>query len=44
MSLETFLGIVCLAGAVISYGISWYASENVYLKYKDQKVGGKKKS
>lgn len=33
MSFDTFLGIVCLVGAVVSYGIYRYFSENVYLKY-----------
>ena len=39
MSLDTFIGIVCLVGAVLSYAAYRYFSENVYLSYKDQRVG-----
>lgn len=42
MDFDTFVGIACLIGAVISYGIYRYGQENVYLKYKDQKVVVKK--
>ena len=37
--LETTIGIGCLVLAVILYGIYRYTNENVYAKYKDQRVG-----
>lgn len=40
MSGETFIGIVCLVGAVVAYVVYRYTSENVKLTYKDQRVGG----
>jgi len=42
MNLDTFLGIVCIVGAVVCYAVYRYTSENVKLTYKDQRVGGKK--
>ena len=33
MSLDTFIAIVCLVGAVVCCGIYRYCSKNVYLKY-----------
>ena len=40
MSLDTFLAIVCVVGAVISYAGYRYCCENVYLRYaKDKKRG-----
>ena len=39
MSLDTFIGIVCLVGAVLGYAAYRYLSENVKLTYKDQRVG-----
>ena len=43
MSLETFIGIVCLVGTVVCWVGYRYFSENVKLTYKDQRVGGKAK-
>ena len=40
MSLDTLIGIVCLVGTVVAYGVYRYFSENVKLTYKDQRVGG----
>lgn len=42
MTIETFLSIVCVIGVAISYLVYRYCRENVYLTYKEQKVGGKK--
>ena len=39
MSFDTFIGIVCLVGAVLCYAGYRYFSESVYLTYKDQRVG-----
>ena len=39
MSLETFIGIVCMVLAVLFYAGYRYLSENVKLTYKDQRVG-----
>ena len=39
MPIETLLGVVCLVlGIICCVGYRW-CTENVYLKYKDQKVG-----
>lgn len=43
MDFDTFVTIVCFVGAAISYGLMRYFEENVYMTYKDQRVGGKKK-
>lgn len=40
MSFDTFISIVCIVGAVLCYAGYRYFSENVYLSYKDQRVGG----
>ena len=40
MSLETFLSIVSFVVLVVCYIGYRYCSENVYLRYKEQKVGG----
>ena len=37
MTLDTFIGIVCLVGAVVCYGCYRYFSENVYIKTKYQR-------
>ena len=42
MTLEDFIAILCLVGAVVCYAVYRYTSENVKLTYKDQRVGGKK--
>ena len=42
MSIETVLAIVCLVGAVLCYAGYRYFNENVYLTYKEQKVGVKR--
>ena len=39
MDLETLLAVICLGGAVVCRIVYRYCSENVYLKYKEQKVG-----
>ena len=39
MNLDTAIGIVFFVLAAVSYGAYRYASENVYLKYKEQRVG-----
>jgi len=39
MTLDTFLTIVCVIGAVVCYVGYRYLSENVKLSYKDQRVG-----
>ena len=39
MSVDTFVTIVGLALLVISQIAMWHAGKNVYLKYKDQRVG-----
>ena len=41
MTLDTFIAIVCLVGAVVCWVGYRHCCENVYLTYKDQKVGGK---
>ena len=33
MNFETFLGVVSLSGAVISYAILRFCDKNVYVKY-----------
>ena len=38
MNLDTFLTIVFLVVGIISYALYCLGTENVYLKYKDQKV------
>ena len=43
MSLDTLIGIVCLVGAAVAYGVYRYLGENVKLTYKDQRVGGNAK-
>ena len=40
MTFDTFIAIVCLIGTVVCYAGYRYFSENVYLTYKDQRVGG----
>lgn len=42
MTIETFLGIVCIVFAVVGQLVMKYCRENVYLTYKEQKVGGKR--
>lgn len=42
MTIETFLSIVGIIGLAISYLGYRYCRENVYLTYKEQKVGGKR--
>jgi hypothetical protein len=43
MTLEEFLGITGLVFVAIGYiGYRW-CSKNTYLKYKEQRVGGKKR-
>ena len=37
--LETTIGVGCLVLAVIFYGVRRHCENNVYLKFKDQKVG-----
>lgn len=39
MTLETFISIVCLVGAIVGWVGYRHLSENVYLTYKDQRVG-----
>lgn len=39
MTARIVIGIVCLAVSVIGLGLYRYFSENVRLKYKDQRVG-----
>ena len=39
MSFDTFLKIAFVVGFIVSYGIYRYSIKNVYLKYKDQRVG-----
>lgn len=39
MSMDTVIAIVCLACAVVFYGIYRYFSESVKITYKDQRVG-----
>ena len=43
MTLDTFLTIVSFVGLVVCWAGYRYFSENVYLTYKDQRVGGKAK-
>ena len=43
MTLDTFITIACFVVAAICYAGYRYFSENVYLKYKEQRVGGKAK-
>lgn len=40
MNLDTFLTIASLIATVVCYAGYRYFSENVYLTYKDQRVGG----
>ena len=40
MTARIVIGIVCLAVSVIGCGLYRYFSENVKLKYKEQRVGG----
>lgn len=42
MRVETIIGIACLVGAVILFGLHRCFSENVRLTYHDQKVVVKK--
>ena len=39
MSFDTFLKIAFVVLAIVSYGLYRYSINNVYLKYKDQRVG-----
>lgn len=39
MTARIVIGIVCLAVSVIGLGLYRYFSKNVWLKYKDQRVG-----
>ena len=41
MDLETFVAIVGIVLFVIGGVVEHYLNKNVYLTYKDQKVGGK---
>lgn len=43
MSFETILGIICLILAAVCGIVRRYFSKNVYLTYKEQKVGGKRR-
>ena len=43
MTLDTFIAIVSLVGAVVCYLGYRYCRENVKLTYKDQRVGGNAK-
>ena len=40
MEFETFLKIAFVVMGLVSYGIYRYCLKNVYLTYKDQRVGG----
>lgn len=42
MTLDTFIVIVCAVLGVVSYVGYHFCCENVYLTYKDQRVGGGK--
>ena len=42
MSFDTFGTIVSIVLLVVSYAVYRYCCENVYLTYKDQRVGGGK--
>lgn len=39
MSFDTFLKIAFVVGFIVSYGAYRYFSKNVWLTYKDQRVG-----
>lgn len=41
MDLETFVAIVGVIWLVVGYVLERYLDENVYMTYKDQRVGGK---
>ena len=41
MSLDTFVTIVCLVGAVVLRVAYHYLSKNVYLTYKEQRIPNK---
>jgi hypothetical protein len=43
MTIETFLGIACFVLVVISQLVIRWCEKNTYLKYKEQKVGGKQR-
>lgn len=43
MSFDTFLKIAFVVGFIVSYGGYRYFSKNVWLTYKDQRVGGRTK-
>lgn len=42
MDLDTFLAVACFVGVIISYALIRYGENNVKLKFKEQKVGGRK--
>ena len=41
--LENILILVCAIGAVVSYGVYRWTSENVRVTYKNRRVGGDRK-
>ena len=41
MTIETFLSIVCMIGVAMCYLGYQHCRKNVYLTYKEHKVGGK---
>jgi hypothetical protein len=42
MNLDTFLAVACFVGAIICYAVARYCEANVYLTFKEQKVGKRK--
>ena len=42
MTLDTFITIAFAVMGLVGYGLYIYGTKNVYLKYKDQRVGGRK--
>ena len=43
MDFDTLMKIILVAGTIVSYGLMRFSMANVRLKYKDQRVGGKKR-
>lgn len=39
MTPEYFLAIICLIFVIIAQLIMWWCQRNVYMKYKEQRVG-----
>ena len=42
MDFDTIVTIICFVLLVVSYAVKRYTTENVYLTYQDQRIGGSK--